>query len=263
MGATLKAVILAGGLGTRMREETEFRPKPMVEIGGKPTLWHIMKILSSHGIRDFVIAAGYKKEQIKQYFLNYQASSGDFTVDLSSGDVTYISKRNTEPWTVTVVDTGSETMTGGRLLRLREIVGEDSFLCTYGDGIANVDVTTLVEFSKASKSIATLTAARPFSRFGVLDLDLDGKVLSFREKPQVKDWVNIGFFVFQPGIFDYLRDGDNTILEEQPLQELVAAGELSAFRHEGFWQPMDTYRESQLLNSIWNAGSAPWAVWEK
>jgi glucose-1-phosphate cytidylyltransferase len=258
----MKAVILAGGLGTRMREETEFKPKPMVEIGGRPTLWHIMKILSGHGITDFVIAAGYKKEQIKQYFLNYEAMSRDFTVDLGSeGKVTFHDSSESESWTVSVVDTGAETMTGGRLLRLKEFLKDDIFMCTYGDGIADVDVTALLEFARTSGTVATLAAAQPASRFGVLEVATTGRVTSFREKPQVTDWVNIGFFVFSPDIFSYLMDGDSTVLENEPLHQLVQEGQLSAFKHHGFWQPMDTYRESQILNDLWSSGRAPWATW--
>ena len=245
-----------------MREETEFKPKPMVEIGGRPTLWHIMKILSSHGINDFILAAGYKKEQIKQYFLNYSATTEDFTIHLGTGQVTYLHHRSMEDWKVTVVDTGPSTMTGGRILRLRDLLDGERFLCTYGDGIADVDVTKLLAFSETSGRIATLTATQPSSRFGVLDLNSEGDVLSFREKPKVNDWVNIGFFVFGPEIFNYLTDGDSTVLEEAPLQRLVDEGELSVFQHTGFWQPMDTFRESQILNSIWNSGKAPWKVWK-
>jgi len=257
----MKAVLLAGGLGTRMREETEDRPKPMVEVGGKPVLWHIMKILSSHGINDFVICAGYKSEMIANYFANYSIMNSDFTVRL--GDRSFDTHRSThdeDDWTITVVNTGLNTMTGGRIKRIRKYIDNEPFFCTYGDGIADVDITKLIEFHKSHGQMGTMTVAKPYSRFGVVEFDKDGTVKEFREKPQSEDWANIGFFIFEPKFFDKI-DGDKTILEQEPLRKLVAERQLNAFEHEGFWQPMDTQREYQLLNEIWDS-EAPWKRWE-
>ncbi|MDR2723319.1 MAG: glucose-1-phosphate cytidylyltransferase, partial [Cellulomonadaceae bacterium] len=239
----MKAVLLAGGLGTRMREETEFRPKPMVEVGGKPVLWHIMKILSSYGIKDFVICAGYKAEFIANYFANYSRNNADFTVTLGDKDsIIYHNDNHDEAeWTVTVANTGTSTMTGGRIKRIREYIGDEPFFCTYGDGIANVDIKGLLEFHAAHGRLATMTTTRPYSRFGVVDFEEDGTVAKFREKPQTDDWINIGYFIFEPAFFDYIP-GDDTVLEQEPLRTLAAERQLSAFRHEGFWQPMDTQR---------------------
>ena len=259
----MKAVLLAGGLGTRMREETEFRPKPMVEVGGKPVLWHIMKILSSQGIKDFVVCTGYKSEYIANYFANYGAVSKDFTVTLGDEhSIVYHDRHDELEWNVTVAYTGAATMTGGRIKRVQRYVGDEPFLCTYGDGIAPVDITSLQEFHKNHGKLATMTTTRPYSRFGVVDINDDGDVASFREKPQSDDWINIGYFIFEPGVFDYLED-DTTVLEQEPLHRLAREGQLSAFRHDGFWQPMDTYRESQVLNDLWNSGDAPWQIWDR
>jgi glucose-1-phosphate cytidylyltransferase len=258
----MKAVLLAGGLGTRMREETEFRPKPMVEVGGKPVLWHIMKLLSAQGIRDFVICTGYKSEYIANYFANYGAANKDFTVRLGEeSSIEYYDDHEVLDWSVTVAYTGATTMTGGRIKRVQKYVGDEPFLCTYGDGIAPVDIAGLREFHDAHGKIGTMTTTRPFSRFGVVDMTEDGGVASFREKPQTDDWINIGYFIFEPAIFDYL-DGDATVLEQEPLHRLASEGQLSAFKHDGFWQPMDTYRESQMLNDLWKMGEAPWKIWD-
>jgi glucose-1-phosphate cytidylyltransferase len=258
----MKAVLLAGGLGTRMREETEFRPKPMVEVGGKPVLWHIMKILSAQGINEFVVCTGYKSEYISNYFSNYGAVNKDFTVKLGDeSSIVYHGSHDEFDWTVTVAYTGAATMTGGRIKRIRPYVGDEPFLCTYGDGIANVDIRALQEFHKQHGRTATMTTTRPFSRFGVVDVQEDGSVGKFREKPQGEDWINIGYFIFESGVFDYLN-GDDTILEQEPLHTLADTGQLSAFRHNGFWQPMDTQRESQMLNELWDSGDAPWKVWQ-
>lgn len=258
----MKAVLLAGGLGTRMREETEFRPKPMVEIGGKPVLWHIMKIYAQHGISEFVICAGYKGNVIKNYFYNYAPENLDFTVRLGSHDeIVYHGSHEEFDWTVTVVDTGAETMTGGRIRRIERFVDGQPFLCTYGDGIANVDIADTIKFHGVQGKIATMTTTRPTSRFGVVDMNTEGSVSQFREKPRVDDWVNIGYFVFEPEIFDYLTD-DSTVLEQQPLHSLADASQIAAYKHEGFWQPMDTQREAQQLNAIWDSGTAPWRTWE-
>jgi glucose-1-phosphate cytidylyltransferase len=258
----MKAVLLAGGLGTRMREETEFRPKPMVEVGGKPVLWHIMKILSAQGVKDFIVCTGYKSEYIANYFANYGSLNKDFTVTLGDeSSIVYHDRHDELDWTVTVAYTGASTMTGGRIKRIQKYVGDEPFLCTYGDGIAPVDVRSLQEFHRSHGKHGTMTTTRPFSRFGVVDINDDGDVASFREKPQSDDWINIGYFIFEPAIFDYLDD-DATVLEQAPLHRLADEGQLSAFRHDGFWQPMDTYRESQMLNDLWNSGKAPWRIWE-
>ncbi|OBH04733.1 MULTISPECIES: glucose-1-phosphate cytidylyltransferase [unclassified Mycobacterium] len=257
----MKAVLLAGGLGTRMREETEFRPKPMVEVGGRPVLWHIMKILGHHGINDFIVCTGYKSEHIKSYFANYGVANLDFTITL--GDQSSIRHHGSHDefnWQVTVADTGLTTMTGGRIKRIHKYVGNETFLCTYGDGIADVNINALLEFHRNHGKLATVTATQPMSRFGVIDLHQDGVVATFREKPKTEDWINIGYFIFEPEIFDYL-DGDDTVLEDQPLLRLAKDGQIAAYAHHGFWQPMDTYRESQALNNLWNTGNPPWKIW--
>lgn len=256
----MKAVLLAGGLGTRMREETEFRPKPMVEVGGRPVLWHIMKLLSSQGINEFVICTGYKSEQIKDYFLNYNTSNSDFTVDLGkAGKVIFHDLHGEQDWQVTVADTGATTNTGGRLKAVEKHLDGEDFLCTYGDGLANVDLKALIQFHVSHGRISTVTTARPSSRFGLVETDAQGLVTSFREKPVLEEWVNIGFFIFGQSIFPLLNQ--DSVLEEQPLDELARSGQLGAFRHQGFWQPMDTYREAQHLNSLWDSGSPPWKIW--
>jgi glucose-1-phosphate cytidylyltransferase len=257
----MKAVLLAGGLGTRMREETEFRSKPMVEVGGRPVLWHIMKILGQQGISEFVICTGYKSEFIKNYFSNYGAANQDFTVKLGDpSGIVFHGSHDEFDWTVTVADTGASTMTGGRIRRVRKYLGNEPFLCTYGDGIADIDLVGLQKFHASHGKTATMTTTQPTSRFGVVDLKSDGFVEKFREKPRVDDWINIGYFIFEQGIFDYLDD--NSVLEEEPLHNLAKNGEISAFKHSGFWQPMDTYRESLMLNELWDSGNAPWKIWE-
>jgi glucose-1-phosphate cytidylyltransferase len=256
----MKAVLLAGGLGTRMREETEFRPKPMVEVGGRPVLWHIMKILAQQGITEFIICAGYKSEFIKNYFYNYGPANMDFTVTLGDRDgIVFHGSHDEFNWTVTVADTGAKTMTGGRIKKIQKYVGDEAFFCTYGDGIADVDIKGLLEFHKNHGKTASMTTTQPTSRFGVVDMGHDGVVDKFREKPRVEDWINIGYFVFEPEIFDIL--GDNSVLEEEPLHDLAKEGQIAAFKHNGFWQPMDTFRESQLLNDLWSTGNAPWKTW--
>jgi len=257
----MKAVLLAGGLGTRMREETEFRPKPMVEIGGRPVLWHIMKILGAQSISDFVVCTGYKSEFIKNYFTNYLAVNSDFTVKLGDrSNIQYHGAHDESDWTVTVADTGANTMTGGRIARIRKYVEGDRFLCTYGDGLADVDIAALLAFHESHGRIATMTAVQPTSRFGVLDIDETGGIGQFKEKPQVEGWINIGYFIFEPEIFDYLGD-DSTVLEQEPLHRLAADGQIAAYQHTGFWQPMDTYREALMLNEMWDDGEAPWRIW--
>ena len=256
----MKTVILAGGHGTRLAEETQLRPKPMVEIGGKPMLWHIMNIYASHGFREFLVACGYKGEMIKEYFHNIFIHSSDYVVDLKDGSLKILNSSTTD-WRVGVVDTGQNTLTGGRVARLRSWIGDEPFMLTYGDGLANVDIRALVEFHRQHGRIGTVTAVRPPARFGGLTIDGD-TVANFSEKPQTDEgWINGGFFVFEPGIFDYL-DGDDTILERDPLERLAHNQQLIAYRHEGFWQPMDTLREKQLLESLWQGGKAPWKTWE-
>lgn len=256
----MKAVLLAGGLGTRLREETEIRPKPMVEVGGKPILWHIMKNLSSQGIKDFVVLTGYKATMIKEYFLNYEVLSNDLTLTLGDRSSLQIHGVHDEKdWTVTVAFTGEDTNTGGRVLEASQYFANDHFFLTYGDGLADVNLTELIAAHSQSKALATITTVQPMSRFGVLDIDSKGSVSEFREKPRLDGWINIGFMIMEPGAMDYFTD--NCILEEGPLASLAKAGQLSAFRHEGFWQPMDTYRESKLLNDLWASGNAPWKIW--
>lgn len=252
-------VILAGGLGTRLREETEFRPKPMVEIGGKPIIWHIMKYYSSWGINEFIICTGYKGEVIKDYFLNYRANQSDITVQLGGKSDLLIHHAAEEDWKVTIVDTGSLTPTGGRLSKIADHIRTDNFFCTYGDGVANVDISKVYDLHFSNSSIATLTAVKPMSRFGVLDIGSDGKVIKFKEKPRMDTWINGGYFVFSKEIFSYLNH--NSTLEQEPLSEISRMGRLSAFQHEGFWQPMDTLREAELLNATWARGEAEWKVW--
>lgn len=257
----MKAVLLAGGLGTRMREETEFRPKPMVEVGGRPVLWHIMKVLGTQGITDFVICAGYKSEYIKNYFYNYGSSNLDFTVRLGDQSTTVFHGSHDEfDWTVTVADTGEATQTGGRIKLIEKYVAGESFLATYGDGIADIDLSALTAFHKSHGKTATMTVTQPTSRFGVVEIQDSGLVNQFREKPKVNDWINMGYFVFEPGIFSYLDL--ESVLEEEPLRKLASEGEIGAHKHSGFWQPMDTYRESLLLNNMWDTGQAPWKIWK-
>lgn len=259
----MKVAILAGGLGTRLGEETSIRPKPMVEIGGKPILWHIMKIYSHYGFNDFVVLCGYKHEYIKEYFMNYFMDNSDVTFDLSNNSVTVHEKR-VEPWKVTLLDTGLNTLTGGRIKRAQKILGNDTFMLTYGDGVSDVNIAELVEFHKKSKRLATLTAVQPQGRFGVLDLDESSTIRSFQEKPKTSSsaWINAGFFVLEPQIFDYITEGDKTIWERTPLTSLAHAGELKAYKHNGFWHPMDMLKDKIELNELWSSGNAPWKVWE-
>ena len=261
----MKAVLLAGGLGTRMREETEFRPKPMVEVGGKPVLWHIMKTFAAYGVTDFVVCTGYKGDVIKDYFLDYEARNNDFTITLGrSHEIVFHDQHLESDWSVTVADTGANAQTGSRVRQIKRYVQDcDRFIVTYGDGLADVDVQKLLDFHSSHGKTATITTVRPLSRFGMVDIASSQVVEKFREKPQVEDWVSAGFFVFERSIFDYLGSADDDlVLEQEPLAELASRGELVAYQHEGFWQPMDTYRESLMLNEMWDSGSAPWKVWE-
>ena len=256
----MKAVLLAGGLGTRMREETEFRPKPMVEVGGRPVLWHIMKNLGHYGITDFIVATGYKSDVIKEYFLNYEARNNDFTIELGKKDsLEFYDAHDEAHWRVTVAYTGEDTPTGGRVHKVSKYLDDEPFFVTYGDGLADVDIDALRAFHQQQGTLATVTTVQPFSRFGVMEVGDAGKVRSFREKPQLEGWINIGFFIMQPGALAYLTE--LSVLEEEPLAALANDGQLSAYRHTGFWQPMDTYRESQMLNDLWDSGKAPWQVW--
>lgn len=256
----MKAVILAGGLGTRISEETNYRPKPMVEIGGYPILWHIMKIYSSHGINEFVICLGYKGYVIKEWFANYQLHMSDVTFDMATGERT-VHRDGSEPWKVTLVDTGEHTLTGGRLGRLRHLLeDEDNFCLTYGDGLADVDLTALIKTHNVSKLWGTLTAVQPPGRFGALKI-LGDKVSGFVEKPPGDEaWVNGGFFILTPHVFDFV-DGDDTSFESDVLPAIAQEGQLGAFQHEGFWQPMDTLREKMQLEALWASKSAPWRAW--
>lgn len=253
----MKVVLLAGGFGTRISEETGLRPKPMVEIGGRPILWHIMRWYAAHGHKDFVICCGYKSEYIRNYFLNYRNSLSDFTINLKSGKAEF-HETEAEDWNVTVVDTGLNTMTGGRIKAIQPFIGNERFMLTYGDGVSDIDINALIESHDASGASATLTAVAQVGRFGGLSLDTSGQVKSFREKAaQDGAVINGGYFVCEPSVFDYI-DGPETIWERDPLEKLVGEGKLNAFRHEGFWQPMDTLRDKNYLEGIWEDGNAPW-----
>jgi len=257
----MKAVLLAGGLGTRISEETAIKPKPMVEIGGRPILWHIMKIYSAYGIDDFIICCGYKGYVIKEYFANYFLHMSDVTFDMRFNQMN-VHSGYAEPWRVTLVDTGEATMTGGRLKRVREHIGNESFCFTYGDGLSNVNIRELIEFHHAQGNLATLTATRPAGRFGALSLEPEQhQVTSFREKEDGEGaWINGGYFVLQPQVIDYIAD-DTTVWEKDPLEKLASSAQLCAYRHNGFWQPMDTLRDKNYLEDLWKSGKAPWKVW--
>lgn len=256
----MKAVILAGGFGTRISEESHLRPKPMGDVGGRPVLWHILKIYSAYGINDFIICCGYKSYIIKEYFANYFLHMSDVTFDMSSNEME-VHQNKAEPWRVTLVDTGQHTMTGGRLKRVRDYLGDETFCFTYGDGLSDVNISDLIAFHEAQGTLATLTAAQPPGRFGAIRMD-DKRVLKFEEKPQGDGgWVNGGYFVLSPRVIDYI-EGDATSWEREPLERLAGDGELSAFVHRGFWQPMDTLRDRLALEKLWESGAAPWKVWD-
>jgi glucose-1-phosphate cytidylyltransferase len=258
----MKVVILCGGLGTRLREETEFRPKPLVDVGGHPILWHIMKLYAHHGFRDFVLCLGYRGNMIKEYFLNYEAMNNDFTICLGrESRIEYNDNHEEQDFRITLADTGLESMTGGRLKRAQKYLPDDCFMVTYGDGVSDVDIRKLVEFHKSHGKLATVTTFRPISRFGILDINSENQVQNFIEKPKSDAWASAGYFVFQRKIFDYL-DGDQCILEHEPLERLAAERQLVAYNHDGSFFAMDTYREFQILNDLWKSGQAPWKVWK-
>lgn len=261
----MKAVILAGGFGTRISEESGVRPKPLVEVGGKPILWHIMKIYAAHGVNEFIICCGYKGHMIKQYFADYYLHTSDVTFDLENNRMD-IHTTKTEPWKVTLIDTGENSMTGGRLKRVRDYVGDETFCLTYGDGVSNVNISESIQFHREQGKLATLTAVQQPGRFGAFHLsDSGSSVHSFREKPKGDGndsaWINGGFFVLESGVFDYIA-GDSTVWEREPMENLASAGMLTAYRHNGFWQPMDTLRDKVVLEEMWLSGKAPWKVWE-
>lgn len=256
----MKVAILAGGLGTRLAEETEIKPKPMVEIGGRPILWHIMKIYARFGYSNFVVALGYKQEYIKKYMVDYCSLSGNITVKLKNGEVCQNGGGNLD-WTVELIDTGLKTQTGGRIKRLAPYVGNQTFMLTWGDGVADIDLDSLLKFHRSHGKLATLTAVRPTARYGHLELDGDA-ITEFSEKPQTGEgWINGAFFVLEPGVFDYI-DGDQTQWEKEPLEGLANDGQLMAYRHNSFWQCMDTLREKYILEDYWNSGKAPWKIWD-
>ncbi len=255
----MKVVILAGGLGTRLSEETELKPKPMVEIGGKPMLWHIMKIYSAYGFNEFIICVGYKGYVIKEYFHHYFLHHSDVTIDLENNSMEFLNSK-AEPWKITLVDTGISSMTGGRIKRIKDYIGNETFMVTYGDGVADIDINGLVNYHRQMNKISTITAVQPSGRFGALNLRED-YVASFREKPEGDNtWINGGFFVLEPEVFEYI-DNDMTIFEREPLEKLASKNELVAYKHRGFWQPMDTIREKTVLENLWQVNRAPWKVW--
>ncbi len=257
----MKVVLFCGGQGTRLREETEYRPKPLVEVGGKPILWHIMKLFAHHELRDFVLCLGYRGNMIKEYFLNYEAMNNDFTICLGNAyKLQYHNMHSEQDYAVTLADTGLETMTGGRLKQISQYIDDDLFMVSYGDGVADIDIPALISFHKSHGKIATVTAVRPFSRFGILNISDREEVLDFTEKPQVDGWASVGFFVFNREIFNYLG-GSDCVLEQEPLEKLAKDGQLMAYRHHGFFYAMDTYREYKYLNELWESKNAPWKVW--
>jgi glucose-1-phosphate cytidylyltransferase len=257
----MKTVILAGGFGTRISEESHLKPKPMIEVGGKPILWHIMKIYSHYGFNEFIICCGYKAYAIKEYFADYYLHNSDITFDFRNGNAMTVHSNNSEPWKVTLIDTGLNTMTGGRVKRIQPYVGNEPFFLTYGDGVSDINIAETLEFHKKHNKKATLTAVNVGQRFGVLETEEDGRIVAFREKSDDDGGViNAGFMVLEPKIFDYI-DGDSTVLERKPLESLASSGELMAYRHTGFWQCMDTQRDREKLEELWQSGQAPWKVW--
>lgn len=259
----MKVLILAGGFGTRLGEETDIRPKPMVEIGGKPILWHIMKTYSHYGINEFVILLGYKGYYIKEYFTNYFLHQSDVTVDMSSGDIE-VHNNSSEPWKVTLLDTGLNAMTGARVKKAKDHIGNEPFLLTYGDGLANIDIQATLDFHKKHGKLMTMTSAQPDGRFGALDINENDKVVAFKEKPRGDDsWINAGYFICQPEVLDYIPQGDDAVLEQEPLKNLAKDGQIYTYKHNDFWMPMDSLRDKIKLNEMCEAQDAPWMVWDK
>ena len=259
----MKVVLLAGGFGTRLSEETDIRPKPMVEIGGKPILWHIMKIYSTYGFNEFVVLLGYKGYYIKEYFANYFLHQSDVTIDMSNGSMEVLNN-SSEPWKVTLLDTGLHSMTGARIKKAQSFIGNEPFMLTYGDGVADIDIEELVDFHKSHGKSMTMTSTQPAGRFGALDIDENNKVNIFKEKPKGDgSWINAGYFVCEPKVFDYIAQGDSIIFEQEPLQNIAQDGELITFKHNGFWKPMDSLKDKNDLNELWDNNSAPWKVWDK
>lgn len=258
----MKVLLLAGGLGTRLSEETDLKPKPMVEIGGKPILWHIMKTYSQYGFNEFVVLLGHKGYYIKEYFVNYFLHQSDVTIDMSNGKMEILNNHS-EPWKITLLDTGIDSMTGGRVKRAQDFIGDESFMLTYGDGVSDVNIEALVRFHQSHGKAMTMTSAQPDGRFGALNIEENNSVSYFLEKPKGDGgWINAGFFVCEPKVFDYITEGDGTIFEQAPLQNLAKDGEIYTFKHEGFWKPMDTLRDKQQLQKLWEEKKAPWKVWQ-
>ena len=258
----MKAVILAGGFGSRLSEETTLKPKPMVEIGGRPILWHIMKIYSSYGINEFVILLGYKGYYIKEYFANYFLHQSDVTIDIKNNNIELINNES-EHWKVTLLDTGYNTMTGGRIKRAEKYLGKKPFLLTYGDGVADINIKELIKFHKSHGKKLTITSAQPDGRFGGLNINNENKVIEFKEKPKGDgSWINAGFFVCEPEIFNYINDGDSTVFEQEPLKTMARKGEIFTYKHNSFWMPMDTVRDKKVLNELWENNKAKWKIWD-
>ena len=257
----MKVLILAGGLGTRISEETVIKPKPMLEVGGKPILWHIMKTYSHYGINEFIILLGHKGYYIKEYFANYFLHQSNVTIDISNGNM-QVHNNSSEPWKVTLLDTGLNSMTGARIKKAKEHIGKESFMLTYGDGLADINIKESLKFHQLHGKLMTMTSAQPDSRFGVLKIDKNDKVIEFKEKPQGEDsWINAGYFICQPEVFNYIDDGDNVVFEKKPLKNLAKEGQLYTYKHSGFWMPMDTLRDKIKLNEMYKSQNAPWVVW--
>jgi len=257
----MKVVLLAGGLGTRLSEETVLKPKPMVEIGGMPILWHIMKTYSAHGFNDFVVCLGYKGYIVKEYFANYFLHKADVTIDLKNNTVE-VHESEAEPWKITLVHTGDESMTGGRIKRIEKYVNNETFMLTYGDGVGDINIKNLLEYHKSHGKLFTVTSVQPSGRFGALDLSEENRVKSFLEKPKGDgSWINGGYMVCEPGVFNYINDGDATVWEQEPMQNIALAGQMYAYKHHGFWRPMDTLKDKHDLNDMWDSGVSPWKIW--
>ena len=259
----MKVMLLAGGFGTRLSEETDIRPKPMVEIGGKPILWHIMKIYSTYGFNEFVVLLGYKGYYIKEYFANYFLHQSDVTIDMSNGSME-VHNNSSEPWKVTLIDTGLHAMTGARIKKAQKYIGNETFMLTYGDGVADIDIAKLVEFHKSHGKLLTMTSAQPDGRFGALNIDENNKVIEFKEKPKGDgSWINAGYFVCEPEVFEYIQDYDSVVFEQEPLKKLAKDGEIYTYKHDSFWMPMDTLRDKMKLNEMWDSNKALWKTWDR